>query len=146
MEGQTPSGPSQQDQSTYPTSPRKDNSNLWVIGGILAVIALLVVIVAIPMLGSADANKVKVVVSYSGSWSGTINAGGNVSTWSGQGGDSKVIDIPGGYDHFYIYTYAMKSDAGSGELKVSITTMDGRVLAQGSSSATFAVVQAGWQQ
>lgn len=110
-----------------------------IILSVLALIAI-VAIAAIILIVTEKTNQVRITVqSSSGTWVGAYGTVGNINTWTGSGTESVVLDRPANTQNWVVVADAMSSGL-SGEFTITITTMDGKVLATQTSGGWMVTV------
>lgn len=112
---------------------------------VLAVVLIAVIIIAGLAIGMATSggssdDRVKIVVSYSGSWSGAYGDAGSIQSWSHDGPYTKVLERPD-RGTWIVSANAQKEDSGSGTLTISIQTMDGKAIKTSSTATAYGVAQ-----
>jgi hypothetical protein len=86
----------------------------------------------------SDNYEVRVVIEYSGSWSGSVGSIGGSATYDHAGDYQITLDRDEG-TLWVVSAVIQKDDGGSGVLMVSIVDMDGHVLKTSSTSAAYGV-------
>lgn len=132
-------------QQPTPTAPPANKSKSLIIGAIAIVVMIIIAGIAIGMMTSGSSNevsKVKVIVEYSGEWSGTYGDLGDMCSWDGDGSKSVTFTRPS--STYAVVANAYKPDGGSGTLTLKIVSMDGKVLKQSSTSAQYGFAQIPW--
>jgi len=112
---------------------------------IIFIIMALIVIAAIAVtlsLSSNGSSQVKIVVEYSGNWSGNYGSLGSQNNYNGTGPQS--ISVQQDVAQSDITVTFQKADEGTGTLTVSIEKMDGTVLATSSTSEVHGMVSVSW--
>lgn len=113
---------------------------------IVLIIVALVVIVAIVIAltqFSNGSNQVKVVIDYSGNWSGSFGNFGSQNTYNGTGSQSFTIE-QNSNTPLDVSATIQKSDGSSNTLTVSIENTDGAILASGNTAAAYGSVTVSW--
>ena len=108
---------------------------------IVAVIAL-VAVAAVVLIGVGKVDQVRVTVQSAGSWSGAYGDQGGLNTWSGTGTRSVVVDRPANTPEWNFVANAVAISGTGGYVTVTIASMDGKVLAQKTSSGMFSMATA----
>jgi hypothetical protein len=109
------------------------------------VVAVIVLVFAVVISWAIYAHpfgptQVKVVVEYSGSWSGAVGDLSHINSW-GHDGSYAVILTKSGSGVWIISANAQKDDGSGGTLRISIQNMDGTVIRSASTSQPFGIAQ-----
>jgi hypothetical protein len=111
---------------------------------ILVVVAIIFVVAIVILLQTSNgSNQVKVVIDYSGAWSGSLGNFGSPSPYNGTGSHTYTIEQNGNAP-LDVSAAIQKSDNNSNTLTVSIESMDGVVLATGNTNEAYGVVNISW--
>jgi hypothetical protein len=111
---------------------------------ILVVVAIIFVVAIVILLQSSNGStQVKIVIDYSGSWSGSLGNFGSQSSHDGTGPHTYTIEQDGN-SPLDVSASIEKSDGNSSTLTVSIVSMDGTVLATGNTDEAYGIVNISW--
>lgn len=111
---------------------------------IMIIIAIIfVVAIVIILQPSNGSNQVKVVIDYTGAWSGSLGNLGNPSPYNGNGPHTYTIE-QNGNTPLDASASIQKSDNSSDTLTVSMESMDGTILATGNTYEAYGIVNISW--
>jgi hypothetical protein len=131
--------------SIYKPKDRKEaKRSILVLVVVLAVacVALGLLVGALTSGGTGDerTDQVRVVVNYSGSWSGAVGDLDGVEDW-GHNGSYSVVLSRGDAAMWIVSANAQKGDDSGMMLRISIETLDGVVLKEDVTMAAYGVAQ-----
>ena len=112
---------------------------------IIFIIMALIVIAAIAVTMSLTSNgssQVKIVVEYTGNWSGNYGSMGSQNPYNGTG--PRSISVQQDVAQSDITATFQKTDEGTGTLTVSIEKMDGTLLVSSSTGQVYGAVSVSW--
>lgn len=135
-----------------PKTKRKESIMVGVVLFLIVALAMVVIISGTGQNGQSTAKvdnplseitQVKVIITYHGSWKGTVGDIGSSSTYNGTGNNTITINKTNS-GLFVVSSVIARDDTRSGTMTVKIVKMDGTVLREGSTMTKQGIVTLSW--